>query len=155
MRINDFCERLYEKKDDRGPLSSVGVSKEMREFIQEQLAKANEEALRLKQDELERKEDKFIPYHQITCNKDCMALFSLGPSMSLLERKDQKGILPNDTDQQYMYFYGWSFLAFALFVVFAIYSSYPNIHDLFTMSGVLIVLFVTSYFLVKDMNVGV
>ena len=155
MRINDFCERLYEKKDDSGPLSSVGVSKEMRGFIQEELVKANEEALRLKKDQRDRIEDQFIPYRQINCNKDCMALFTLGPSMSTLERKDQKGILPNDTDQQYIYFYGWSFLAFSVFMIFAIYSSYPNIHDIFTMSGVFIVLFVTTYFLVKDMNVGV
>jgi hypothetical protein len=150
MRINDFCQRLYERKVNRGPLPSAGVSKEMREFLQEQLAKANEEALRLKQDEKDRKEDQFIPYHQINCDEDCMALFSLGPSMSTLQRKDQTGILPNDTDQQYVFFYGWTFLAFAMFVVFAFFSSYPNEQNAFTLSVVFLVFCSTLYLLLKD-----
>ena len=70
MKINEFCERLYDKKDQQ-PSKSVGVSKEMREFIASELARANEEALRLKQDEIERQKDRFIPYHPISCDESC------------------------------------------------------------------------------------
>jgi hypothetical protein len=150
MKINEYCERLYEKKEQAGPSPSVGVSKEMREFIQEQLAKANEEALRLRQDERDRQEDQFIPYRQISCDTDCMALFTLGPSMSTLERKDAKGILPNDTDQQYLFFYGWSLIAFASFVVYLVYSAYAGIQDAFVMSVVFLVLLMTLYLLFKE-----
>ena len=148
MRINEFCERLYVKKDQR-PSKSVGVSKEMREFIASELARANQEALRLKQDEIQRQKDRFIPYRPIQCDESCRALFSLGPSMSTLERKDQRGVIPNDTDQQYMFFYGWSGLVFALFVVFAVFSSYP-VQDSFTMSVVFLILISTLYLLLKD-----
>ena len=149
MRINQYCERLYEKKLNRGPLPSVGVSKEMREFLEDELAKANGEAKRLKEDEIARKEAPFTPYDRIRCDEDCMELIRLGPSRSTLQRKDQKGILPNDTDQQYIFFYGWAFLAFAMFVVFAVYSSYP-IQDGFTLSIVFLVLLSTLYLLVNN-----
>jgi hypothetical protein len=78
-----------------------------------------------------------------------MELIRLGPSRSTLQRKDQKGILPNDTDQQYIFFYGWAFLAFAMFVVFAVYSSYP-IQDGVTLSVVLLVLLSTLYLLANN-----
>jgi hypothetical protein len=148
MKINEFCERLYDKKDQQ-PSKSVGVSKEMREFIASELARANEEALRLKQDEIERQKDRFIPYHPINCDESCRSLFSLGPSLSTLERKDQRGVIPNNTDQQYLFFYGWSGLVFALFVVFAVFSSYP-VQDSFTMSVVVLILISTLYLLLKD-----
>ena len=148
MKINEFCERLYDKKEQQ-PSKSVGVSKEMREFIASELARANEEALRLKQDEIERQKDRFIPYHPISCDESCRTLFSLGPSLSTLERKDHRGVIPNNTDQQYLFFYGWSGLVFALFVVFAVFSSYP-VQDSFTMSVVVLILISTLYLLLKD-----
>lgn len=150
MKINEFCERLYEDKDKPGILPSVGVSREMRDFIEEQLTRANEEALQLKEDERERQADRFVPYHQITCDTDCMALFRLGPSMSTLERKDPRGILPTDVDQQYLIFYAWFFLAFTSFVVFVFYSAFPTSQDAFTLSCVLLVLGATSFWLLKD-----
>jgi hypothetical protein len=70
--------------------------------------------------------------------------------MSTLQRKDQTGILPNDTDQQYVFFYGWTFLAFAMFVVFAFFSSYPNEQNAFTLSVVFLVFCSTLYLLLKD-----
>jgi hypothetical protein len=151
MKINEFCDRLYENNDE-GPAPSVGVSKEMRQFIEDELAKANEEALRLKEDEKLREEEQFIPYQQIGCDEDCIAMFSLGPSLTSLDRKDDIVILPNNTDQQYLFFYAWLFLAFCLFILFAVYSSYQNIQDPFTLSCVLLVFFSTSYLLLKDWN---
>ena len=161
MKLNEFCERLYEEKENEnengsGPLPSVGISNGMREFIQQQLVKANEEVLRLKEDELQRETNRFIPYQQIYCDEDCRLLFSAGSSISgsIIERKDPRGILPNDTDQQYLIFYGWSFLALGSFVIFVIYSSYPTSQDSFTMSIVLLVFFITVYLLSKDSIVG-
>lgn len=159
MKLNEFCERLYEEKEKEngsGPLPSVGISNGMREFIQEQLVKANEEVLRLKADEREREANRFIPYQQIYCDEDCRVLFNLGSSItgSIIERKDPRGILPNDADQQYLIFYGWSFLALGSFVIFVIYSSYPTAQDSFTMSIVLLVFFITVYLLSKDSIVG-
>ena len=160
MKLNEFCERLYEEKDENengsGPLPSVGISNAMREFIQTQLVKANEEVLRLKADELQRETNRFIPYQQILCDEDCRVLFSAGSSItgSMIERKDPRGILPNDADQQYLIFYGWSFLALGSFVIFVIYSSYPTAQDSFTMSIVLLVFFITVYLLSKDLIVG-
>ena len=158
MKLNEFCERLYEEKDENGsgPLPSVGISNAMREFIQTQLVKANEEVLRLKADELQRETNRFIPYQQILCDEDCRLLFSAGSSItgSMIERKDPRGILPNDADQQYLIFYGWSFLALGSFVIFVIYSSYPTAQDSFTMSIVLLVFFITVYLLSKDSIVG-
>jgi len=159
MKLNEFCERLYEEKENEngsGPLPSVGISNGMREFIRDQLAKANEEALRLKEDERRREADRFIPYRQIQCDEECRFLFSQGSfiSGSIIERKDPRGILPNDADQQYLFFYGWSFLAFGSFVLFVIYSSYPTSQDSFTMSIVLLVFFITVYLLSKDSIVG-
>ena len=158
MKLNEFCERLYEEKDENGsgPLPSVGISNAMREFIQKQLVKANEEVLRLKEDELQRETNRFIPYQQILCDEDCRLLFSAGSSItgSMIERKDPRGILPNDADQQYLIFYGWSFLALGSFVIFVIYSSYPTAQDSFTMSIVLLVFFITVYLLSKDSIVG-
>ena len=158
MKLNEFCERLYEEKDENGsgPLPSVGISNAMREFIQTQLVKANEEVLRLKEDELQRETNRFIPYQQILCDEDCRLLFSAGSSItgSMIERKDPRGILPNDADQQYLIFYGWSFLALGSFVIFVIYSSYPTAQDSFTMSIVLLVFFITVYLLSKDSIVG-
>ena len=158
MKLNEFCERLYEEKNENGsgPLPSVGISNAMREFIQTQLVKANEEVLRLKEDELQRETNRFIPYQQILCDEDCRLLFSAGSSItgSMIERKDPRGILPNDADQQYLIFYGWSFLALGSFVIFVIYSSYPTAQDSFTMSIVLLVFFITVYLLSKDSIVG-
>lgn len=158
MKLNEFCERLYEEKDENGsgPLPSVGISNAMREFIQTQLVKANEEVLRLKADELQRETNRFIPYQQIYCDEDCRLLFSAGSSItgSMIERKDPRGILPNDADQQYLIFYGWSFLALGSFVIFVIYSSYPTAQDSFTMSIVLLVFFITVYLLSKESIVG-
>ena len=158
MKLNEFCERLYEEKNENGsgPLPSVGISNGMREFIQDQLVKANEEVLRLKEDERQREANRFIPYQQIYCDEDCRVLFNLGSSItgSMIERKDPRGILPNDADQQYLIFYGWSFLALGSFVIFVIYSSYPTAQDSFTMSIVLLVFFITVYLLSKDSIVG-
>jgi hypothetical protein len=162
MRINEFCERLYEEKEDKGPIQSVGVSKEMREFIENELIRARAEALLLKEDERKRqsqgegkgegvgKGEDFIPYRPIQCDEDCRSLFNFTNSISTLQRKDQKGILPNNTDQQYMFFYGWLFLVVALFVVFASYSSYPNTQDSLTLSVVFLIFVSTLYLLLKD-----
>jgi hypothetical protein len=148
MRINQFCERLYEKRKV-GALKSVGVSKEMRLFIESELVRANLEAMRLKEDEKRRQTERFIPYQPIRCDENCRTLLSLGPSMTTLQRKDQRGIIPNNTDQQYVFFYAWSLLALILLVVLVIYSSHP-IQDRFTLSVVLLVLLSTLYLLSKD-----
>jgi hypothetical protein len=159
MKLNEFCERLYEEKENEngsGPLPSVGISNGMREFIRDQLAKANEEVLRLKEDERQREAGRFIPYRQIQCDEECRVLFSQGSSISgsTIERKDARGILPTDADQQYLFFYGWSFLAFGSFVLFVIYSSYPTSQDSLTLSIVLLVFFITVYLLSKDLTIG-
>ena len=156
MRINEFCERLYEERTAKGPIQSVGVSKEMRKFIEQELIRANAEAILLKEDERKRQSEgegqgeEFIPYRPIQCDEDCRTLFSFANSISTLQRKDQKGILPNNTDQQYMFFYGWVFLVIALFVVFASYSSYPNTQDSLTLSVVFLIFVSTLYLLLKD-----
>jgi len=163
MRINDFCERLYKKRESNGPQASVGVTKEMKQFIEEQLTKANDEALRLKQDERAREAGKFIPYRQISCDADCMAMFSMGPrsgpradsrfgsrSAGTVKRKDPNGILPNDVTQQYIFFYGWTVLMIIVFIIFLMYFSYPGTHDPFTLSFVLLIFLTTLYLLFKD-----
>ena len=149
MKINDFCDRLYEKREE-DPIPSVGVSREMREFIAEELERLKEEALQLKEDEKLRAESQFVPYQKITCDEDCKALFTLAPSFTSLDPKDDTIIVTNNTDQQYLFFYGWLFLAFSLFVVFAVFSSYENIQDPFTLSCVFLVFLSTSYLLFKD-----
>jgi hypothetical protein len=149
MKINEFCDRLYEKKEE-GPIPSVGVSKEMREFIAEELERLNEEVLQLKEDEKLRAEAQYVPYQKIACDERCKALFNIAPSFTSLDPKDHTVIVTNNTDQQYLFFYGWLFLAFFMFVVFAVYSSYENIQDPFTLSCVLLVFFSTSYLLFKD-----
>jgi hypothetical protein len=76
MKINEFCERLYDKKEQQ-PSKSVGVSKEMREFIASELARANEEALRLKQDEIERQKDEKKESKEGTTCSEKISLFGL------------------------------------------------------------------------------
>jgi len=149
MKINEFCDRLYEKKEE-GPIPSVGVSEEMREFISEELERLNEEVLQLKEDEKLRAEAQYVPYQKIPCDENCKALFSLAPSFTSLDPKDDTVIVTNNTDQQYLFFYGWLFLAFFMFVVFAVFSSYENIQDPFTLSFVFLVFISTSYLLFKD-----